>query len=464
MKYAAIHTKLHPDYPAQIAQILGSSLTPGRMRQELLNYHENDLAQALETLPERPRERLCSLLEPEELGELLGYAEKPRLWLDAMPPLRRAEVLSCAEAADAGDYLCQLPRPECRALLELLTPEAREAIGLLSSFHEEAIGRYMTTNYIAIPAQADVRSAMRSLIAQAADNDNISTLYVVDDQDRLAGAIDLKDLIIAREGTPLEDITASSYPFVYADEPIEDCLERLSDYSEDSIPVLDESHRLRGVLTGQDVAELLEEKREDDYARLGGLSEGEDLDESLRRSITKRLPWLIILLGLGMVVSAVVGLFEAVVAQLTLIVSFQSLVLDMAGNVGTQSLAVTIRVLTDSRIDNHTRRRLIWKEGRVGLVNGLLLGSLSFLLIGCYLMLRGQPATVAFSVSFCTGAALLLAMFLSSVAGTVVPLLFQKLHVDPAVASGPLITTLNDLAAVVTYYGLAWLLLLKLAL
>ena len=288
---------------------------------------------------------------------------------------------------------------------------------------------------------------------------------MVDQAGRLAGAIDLKDLIIAREGTPLDDITASSYPYVYADEDVDQCLDRLSDYSEDSIPVLDESHRLQGVLTAQDLADLLEEKRGDDYARLGGLSAGEDLDEPLRRSITKRLPWLIILLGLGMVVSAVVGLFETVVAQLTLIVSFQSLVLDMAGNVGTQSLAVTIRVLTDSRVDAHRRRALIWKEARVGLVNGLLLGSLSFLLIGGYLMLlKGQPPVVAFSVSFCTGAALLLAMFLSSAAGTVVPLLFQKLHVDPAVASGPLITTLNDLAAVVTYYGLAWLFLLKLGL
>ena len=164
----------------------------------------------------------------------------------------------------------------------------------------------------------------------------------------------------------------------------------------------------------------------------------------------------------GLIVSAVVGLFEEVVASLTLVICFQSLILDMAGNVGTQSLAVTIRVLMDEQLTGRQKLQLVWKEARVGLSNGLILGSLSVLVIGVYGMLaQGQPPMTAFAVSFCTGAALGLSMLLSSLSGTVIPLVFQKLHVDPAVASGPLITTINDLVAVVTYYGLAWLLLLN---
>ena len=169
-----------------------------------------------------------------------------------------------------------------------------------------------------------------------------------------------------------------------------------------------------------------------------------------------------ILLGLGLVVSTVVGLFEHVVAHLALIVCFQSLVLDMAGNVGTQSLAVTIRVLMDERLSGKEKLFLVWKEGRIGLLNGAILGTLSFTLIGLYLMLfKAQAPSTAFLMSFCTGAALLVAMFLSSIAGTTVPILFKKLNIDPAVASGPLITTMNDLVAVVTYYGLAWMLLIN---
>ena len=170
-----------------------------------------------------------------------------------------------------------------------------------------------------------------------------------------------------------------------------------------------------------------------------------------------------ILLGLGLVVSSVVGLFEGVVAHLTIIISFQSLILDMAGNVGTQSLAVTIRVLMDEQLSGRQKLFLVGKEARVGLANGAILGVLSFALIGLYLIvLKGQTAVFAFSVSFCTGAALVASILLSSVCGTVVPLVFKKLHIDPAVASGPLITTINDLVAVVTYYGLAWLLLIEL--
>ena len=166
-------------------------------------------------------------------------------------------------------------------------------------------------------------------------------------------------------------------------------------------------------------------------------------------------------LGLG--VSAVVGVFESVVQSLTLIMCFQSLILDMAGNVGTQSLAVTIRTLSDTD-DNlpHRTAHLIGKEVRVGILNGLLLGLLSFALVGLYIMLvKGRNPLLAFSVSGCIGIALLVAMTISSFTGTAIPILFDKLHIDPAAASGPLITTVNDLVAVVTYYGLAWLLMIE---
>lgn len=248
---------------------------------------------------------------------------------------------------------------------------------------------------------------------------------------------------------------------MYASEQIEDCIEEIKDYSEDSIPVLDADNRLIGVLTSQDITQLVDDEMGDDYAKLAGLSSEEDLHEPLRKSIGKRLPWLMILLGLGLVVSSVVGMFETVVAHLTLIISFQSLVLDMAGNVGTQSLAVTIRVLMDEKISSRQKLYLVGKEARIGLTNGLVLGLLSFLLIGLYLLIfKNQTPVFAFSVSFCTGTALLLALLISSVSGTVIPLALKRLHIDPAVASGPLITTINDLVAVVTYYGLAWLLLI----
>jgi magnesium transporter len=192
------------------------------------------------------------------------------------------------------------------------------------------------------------------------------------------------------------------------------------------------------------------------------LTAEEDLNETLKESIKKRLPWLIILLFLGIVVSSVVGMFETVVAVIPIVMCFQSLILDMAGNVGTQSLAVTIRVLMDENLTGAKKFHLAIKEMRVGFFNGLLLGGVSFVFIGLYIWLfKANPLTHAFIISGCVGFSLMVAMVISSLVGTLIPMFFHKIKVDPAVASGPLITTVNDLVAVVTYYGLAWLLLIE---
>lgn len=339
--------------------------------------------------------------------------------------------------------------------------EASDA--LFSPFDADEIGSKMSTDYISIPRGIGVRAAMTALVAQAAENDNVSTIYVTDAGNTLVGAIDLRDLIRARSDASLDSLTMTAYPYVYAHALIEDCIERIRAYSEDSIPVLDADNKLIGVLTAQELAQMIEDEIGEDYAMLGGLSAEEDLQEPLRRSIGKRLPWLIVLFALGFLVSGVVGLFESVVADLALIVSFQSLILGMAGNAGTQSLAVTIRMLTDENLTEKQKLYLIFKEARVGFCNGFLLGILSFVLIGAYLCLvKGEAVRLAFSVSFCIGVALLLSMFLAGMSGTTIPLLLKKLKIDPAVASGPFITTVNDLVAVVTYYGLAWMLLIQL--
>ena len=452
----------HPDYRTEIADILRSNLTPRKMQERLLQYHENDIAAALELLKKDERMRLYSILQTDTLASLLEYAGLLEEYMGELSIRKRVEILSRVEPGTAVEYLAQLEKAERNVLIELMDEDVRREITLLSSFDDDEIGSRMTTNYICVHSGVSVREAMHELIEQAADNDNISTLYVVDEEDMFVGAIDLKDLIIAREGTRLESITMSSYPYVYANEQIEDCIERMKEYSEDSIPVLDADNRLKGVLTSQDITQLVDDEMGEDYARLAGLSAEEDLKEPLKRSIGKRLPWLMVLLGLGLVVSSVVGMFEHVVAHLTLIVSFQSLILDMAGNVGTQSLAVTIRVLMDEQISGRQKLFLIGKEARVGLVNGLILGTLSVVCIGLYLVaLKGQTVMMAFSVSLCTGIALVVSILLSSICGTAVPLAFKKMNVDPAVASGPLITTINDLVAVVSYYGLAWLLIIR---
>lgn len=327
----------HPDYDRELTELVRSNLSPKAFREKLLDYHENDIAAALEALTLSERQRIYHALDAAELSAVLEYAEPMTAYLNELSLRRRVNVLSRMDADAAVDYLKTLESGEKNTLVELMDEPKRREIARLWVYGEDEIGSIMTTNCIVIPEGLSVKAAMHQLVEQAAEHDNISTIYVVDSDNAFYGAIDLKDLIIAREGDPLAELIATSYPYVYAHERIEDALPRIQDYSEDSIPVLDEENRLLGVVTAQGLVQTVDDALSEDYARLAGLSAEEDLNETLVQSVRKRLPWLLVLLGLGMVVSSVVGLFESVVAQLTLIVCFQSLVLDMAGNVGTQS-------------------------------------------------------------------------------------------------------------------------------
>ena len=373
-----------------------------------------------------------------------------------------AKVLSLMEVDDAVDVLDEVDDATKKQVVDMLPEDAGNDIQMILSYEENEMGSRMTTNYIAIRRGIDIRQAMRELVSQAGENDNIGTVYVLDESDKYYGAIDLKDLIVARENDTLESIINTTYPFVTDHEKIEDCIDELVDYAEDSIPVLSETKELLGVITAQDVVEAVDDEMGEDYAKLAGLTDEEDLRETTKESMKKRLPWRIILLFLGMGVSSVVGAFEAVVAVLPIVMCFQSLILDMAGNVGTQSLAVTIRVLMDENLTGKQKLHLVWKEMKVGFVNGLLLGSLAFVFIGIYIACFKHNAWLhAFLISGCVGVSLMVAMVISSLVGTLIPIFFHKIKIDPAVASGPLITTVNDLVAVVTYYGLAWLFLIQ---
>lgn len=452
------------DYTQDILAVIRSNTSPAAMSSKLEDFHANDLADAMPRLTVQERYKLYRILDINMLSDIFEYTDSDNAaeYVKEMDVKKGAAILSRMETDALVEVLQKIDKAKKKILVELMDDDVRHDIEMIASFDEDEIGSRMTTNCIIIRENLTVKQAMNSLVEQAAKNDNISTIFVVTESQKFYGAIDLKDLIIAREGTDLKEVMTCSYPYVYARSPIEDCIPQLRDYSEDSIPVLDNENRLIGVITARDLVEVVGDELNEDYAKLAGLSAEEDLEEPIFRSVKKRLPWLFVLLVMGLGVSATVGLFESIVAQLPVIMSFQSLILDMAGNVGTQSLAVAIRVLMDKQTSGRQKLTLILKESRVGLTNGFILGISSFLVIGGYLVLKGNGLSFAFAVSGCLGAAMILAMLISSLSGTVIPIFFQKIGVDPAVASGPLITTVNDLVAVITYYGLAWVILINL--
>ena len=451
-----------PDYVKELIRLIRSGTAGDALAAKLDNYHDNDISNALDELTAGERKILYHTLGDERVSEIFAYLDDPGKYLGELELERAADIIENMDADDAVDVLEEIDEETRKQLIELIDEESKEDIKLICSYEEDEIGSKMTTNFIEIGKSLTIKQAMRSLIAQAEENDNISTLFVEDDDGTFYGAIDLKDLIVARNYMDLESLITHSFPYVRDHETISDCIERLKDYAEDSIPVLNERSELIGVITAQDIVEVVDDELGDDYAKLAGMSEEAELEESLAESIKKRLPWLIVLLGLSMCVSTVTSLFEGVISQLAIIVSFQSVILGMSGNVGTQSLAVTIRLLMDENLETRQKVSMIFREMRIGFSNGLILGILSSALIGGYLcLLKGKAPQYAFAISLCAGIALLMAMTISSIVGTSVPMFFKRINIDPAVASGPLITTVNDLIGVVTYYGVAWLLLIN---
>ena len=453
------------NYVQEILDIIHSGLPQAELAEKLSDYHENDLADALADLTAEERRKLYAILGVEQVAEIFSYLDDAEPYLKELPPEEAAQVVSHMDSDDAVDALDDLEEEDKEKIvhqMDKVDKDAADDVKLLLSYDEDEIGSCMTTNYICIRKDMTIRQAMSELVKQAGENDNISTLYVVDENERFYGAIDLKDLIVARADDSLEKLIARSYPYVTDHEKISDSIDRIVDYAERSLPVLNESGKLLGIITSADVVELVDDQMGDDYAKLGGLTSEEDLNEGVFQSVKKRLPWLVALLFLGMLVSSVVGAFESVVAVLPIVICFQSMVLDMAGNVGTQSLAVTIRVLVDENLTTSKKLHLLFKEMRVGLVNGALLAVMALGFLGVYIhFFKAYAWGQAFLLSGCVGISLIVAMVISSLVGTVIPMLFHKIHIDPAVATGPLNTTINHLVAVVVYYGLAMIVLIE---
>ena len=457
------------DYVGEIIELIRSGIPDEELVKKLSDYHENDIAGAFEQLEPEERQHLYNILGAEQFSEIFAYVENVEQYIEEMGVKTAAKVLENMDSDDAVDILDEIDDETEKKIVSLMDEESSQDIQLIRSYDDDEIGSRLTTNFILIKNDLTIKQAMSSLIEQAGENDNISTIYVEDEDERFYGAIALNDLIRARVQDELEPLISTSYPYVTDHEKISDCLERIREYTEDSFPVLSEDGKVLGIITAQDIVEVVDEEFGEDYAKLAGLTAEEDLNEPIKASIKKRIPWLITLLFLGLIVSSAIGIFEdKVVALLPIIAVFQSMVFDMAGNTGTQSLAVTIRVLMDEGVERKQKAKLVFKEVRVGFCNGLILGSAAFVVVGLYILAFKRPemlnmplAQYAFTISGCIAFSLFIAMIIASLVGTTIPMVLHKIGIDPAVASGPMITTVNDLIATMVYYGLALALLIN---
>ena len=448
----------------ELLDLLKSDLTAETLREKLDDYHENDVAQVIPLLTEEERKQLYLKLDDDYLSEIFSYLNDPEPYIEEMTADKAADIIESMAADDAVDVLDELEEDKKNEIIGLMDEDSANDVKLITGYDDDCIGSRMTTDYVSIKNDYNIKTAMKSLVEQAAENDNISTIYVTDENNVFYGAVSLNKLFIARSDTPLDDIVTTSFPYLYADDKIVDALPRIKEYEEESLPVLDADNRLIGVLTSADVVEAVDDEISEDYAKLAGLSEEDDLSERVFGSVKKRLPWLAALLVLSFIVSSVLKVFDGVMAALPILVFFQTMVLDMSGNASTQSLGVTIRRLTDPDITAADKRRAFFSELSISFFDALILATIAFGLTTAYMLIfKHQPIGQAIPVAACIAAAMAISMTVSGILGTAIPMFFKKTGIDPAAASGPLITTMNDLLSAVTYYGLAALLLLTIA-
>ena len=258
----AIMTK--PDYSAEILKILQSNASPSVLREELEDYHEKDIAEVLDQLTVTERKRLYRILDASMLSEIFEYVDDVSSYLDEMNIRKAVEIVSEMDADTAVSVLRSLSKEKRSLMVELLDEDAQKDIALIASFDEDEIGSRMSTNFILVRENLTVKQAMHSLVEQAAENDNISTIFVETENHTYYGAIDLKDLITAREGTSLNDLVMTSFPYLDGQESIDDCIEKLKDYSEDSIPILNNANKILGVITSQNIIEVVDDQMGED--------------------------------------------------------------------------------------------------------------------------------------------------------------------------------------------------------
>ena len=258
------------DYVKEIVKIIRSTKDADKLKDLLSDYHEKDIAEAITQLSGQERAKLYNILDIQTVAEIFSYIDDVQKYLEELTIDKAAKVVSYMDADDAVDVLDDLSENKKNEIVNNLDEVTGKDVRKLLSYEEDEIGSWMTNNYVSITDDLTIRGAMSELVRQAGKHDNISTIYVVDKDGKFAGTIELKDLIIARENDNLSDIISSSYPYVFEKEKVSDCIEKITEYEEDSIPVLTMEGRIAGIVTSTDIVEMVDDAMGDDYAKLAG--------------------------------------------------------------------------------------------------------------------------------------------------------------------------------------------------
>ncbi|WP_099044593.1 magnesium transporter [Leuconostoc citreum] len=412
--------------------------------------HEYEMAQAYAGLPEQFRSVAWRLLSDDILASVFDNLDVDEVdivaLLKEMPPRRGARILQEMYADNAADVLQEMPPRLVATYLSLMPKSEADEVRQLINYDEQTAGSLMSTEYLAVEENLHVDDVMHLVKKQALEAESISYVYVLDKQEHLMGVISLRDLLTHADDLPVINITNERIISVKAGDDQADVAQIVANYNFLSIPVTDDNNRLLGVITVDDIVDVIDEEAVEDYSGLAAVNVSQ-INDTPWHSAAKRIPWLIALLLLGMTTATLISSYDDLVRRASILAAFISLITGTAGNAGTQALALAVRRIAVGSDKNGLRDFL--SEVIAGILVGIATGLSVFIVVALW----KQNVVLGFAV----GLAMTIAIIVANLAGYLIPVVIDKIGFDPAVASGPFITTLSDLTSVLIYFNVAQL-------
>lgn len=421
-------------------------------REKFLDWHLYEQGQFYLSLDKKERHLMYAYLSPKEMADMLDVIEEDHEgltdYITEMSPNYVVAILESMYTDNAVDILSQLEEETARKYLDRMKPETSVNMKKLLHYEDKTAGSIMATEYVSIVANQTVRSALTLLKKKAQEAEIIYYVYVVSPSNQLVGVISLRDLIVSDDDMMIEDMMGERVISVSVNEDQEEVAKMIRDYDFLAIPVVDDNNHLLGIITVDDIIDVIDDEAASDYSGLAGV-DVEATTESSFQAALKRLPWLVTLLFLGMSTASLISHYEVLISEASILAVFISLITGTAGNAGTQSLAVAVRKLAVSDDKELNFFSLVMSEILTGIITGAVTGVVIFLVVGFWKQ--------NFPLGLVIGIAMLCAITIANLAGSLIPILMEKLGFDPAVASGPFITTLSDLTSVLIYFNIAGL-------
>jgi magnesium transporter len=440
------------------------------LKKELKSMQAYDIAEVFSERDSKEQLRVFNLIGVRRSSEVFSRLSKHQQieTFKMLPKDRKTQILNNLEVDELKEFIAYFDEEEQENVLSFVSVERANIIKDLLIYSSDTAPSIMTTQFLTINVDTTVKKATSYIFNNVKEDDFIDNIYVIDEEENLVGVLALKDLIIARADDEISELMNSEYHFIYSSHTIKEAIEIVKNYDLTSLPVVDHQGYLLGIITADDVLEQLINNYDELYNRLAFLPKHDESYSGFERS-KKRLPWLLITTILNILIAflfIMVPAFELTLSEVFALVLFQPLVLDMAGNIGTQNLAVTILgIHRDELSSKDDRRKFLKKELLVIVFNCLISALVGFAIVALFSFITKQvnsagalihPAKLGLTVAI----ALFSGMFISGLLGTLLPILFAKRDMDSDNASGPILTTLADIIAILTYYIVASIMLL----